>query len=82
MLVTRLSLRDFRSYRAAEVELGRGVTVVHGRNGAGKTNLVEALYLACTSRSCRTSNEREAIRSAQPDAHAQQENQIGGDQRQ
>lgn len=62
MLVTRLSLRDFRSYRAAEVELGRGVTVVHGRNGAGKTNLVEALYLACTSRSCRTSNEREAIR--------------------
>src|SRR3954470_14352197 len=62
MIATRLRLRDFRSYRTAEVRLGDGLTVVHGRNGAGKTNLVEALYLGCTARSCRTSNEREAIR--------------------
>ena len=62
MVLTRLVLRDFRTYRAEEVRLGPGLTVVHGRNGAGKTNLVEALYLACTGRSCRTSNEREAIR--------------------
>jgi len=62
VVVTRLALRDFRSYQTAEVQLGPGLTVVHGRNGAGKTNLVEALYLACTGRSCRTSNEREAIR--------------------
>jgi len=61
-VVTRLVLRDFRSYQAAEVALGPGLTVLHGRNGAGKTNLIEALYLACTGRSCRTSNEREAIR--------------------
>jgi DNA replication and repair protein RecF len=62
MKVTHLRVRDFRSYRAAEVALGDGLTVVHGRNGAGKTNLVEALYVGCTARSCRTSNEREAIR--------------------
>src|SRR4051794_990316 len=62
MRVTHLRVRDFRSYRTAEVALGEGLTVVHGRNGAGKTNLVEALYLGCTARSCRTSNEREAIR--------------------
>ena len=48
MRVTRLSLRDFRSYEAAEVRLGPGLTVVAGRNGAGKTNLLEALYFACT----------------------------------
>ena len=40
----------------------RGLTVVHGRNGAGKTNLLEALYFGCTGRSCRTSNEREVVR--------------------
>ena len=62
MLATRLRLRDFRSYERADVELGPGLTVVHGRNGAGKTNLLEALYFGCTGRSCRTSNEREVVR--------------------
>src|SRR5215211_1137523 len=62
MIATRLTLRDFRSYAAAEVQLGPGLSVVSGRNGAGKTNLVEALYFACTGRSCRTANERECVR--------------------
>jgi DNA replication and repair protein RecF len=62
MRVTRLSLRNFRSYEAAEVRLGPGLTVVTGPNGAGKTNLLEAIYFACTGRSCRTANEREVVR--------------------
>jgi DNA replication and repair protein RecF len=62
MKVTRLQLRDFRSYERAELRLGAGLTVVAGRNGAGKTNLLEALYFACTGRSCRTANEREVVR--------------------
>jgi DNA replication and repair protein RecF len=62
--VERLRLRDFRTYAAADVALGRGLTVVHGPNGAGKTNLLEALYFGCTSRSCRTTNERDVVRFA------------------
>src|SRR3954451_5886312 len=62
MLVTRLRLRDFRSYASADIALGERLTVVHGANGAGKTNLLEALYFGCTGRSCRTSNEREVVR--------------------
>jgi len=62
MVVTRLRLREFRSYERADVELGPGLTIVHGRNGAGKTNLLEALYFGCTGRSCRTTNEREVVR--------------------
>jgi DNA replication and repair protein RecF len=60
--VTRLQLRDFRNYDAAELQLPAGLTVVAGPNGAGKTNLLEALYFGCTGRSPRTSNERELVR--------------------
>ena len=63
MYVTRLSLRDFRNYTRAEIDLGPGLNVIAGPNGAGKTNLIEALYFGLTARSCRTSNEREVVRS-------------------
>src|SRR5918998_3682656 len=62
MRVKRISLRDFRNYEAAEVELAEGLTVVAGPNGSGKTNLLEAIYFGCTARSPRTSNERELVR--------------------
>jgi DNA replication and repair protein RecF len=62
VIANTLSLRDFRSYEAADVRLGPRLTVVSGRNGAGKTNLLEAVYFACTGRSCRTANEREVVR--------------------
>src|ERR1700735_247964 len=62
MRVVRLSVRDFRGYHDASVDLGEGLTVITGPNGAGKTNLLEALYFGCTGRSCRTTNEREVIR--------------------
>src|SRR6476620_10002032 len=65
MRATRVRLRDFRSYERAEVELGDGLTVVLGPNGAGKTNLLEAIYFSLTARSCRTSNERELVRSGE-----------------
>ena len=61
MIVDSVSLRSFRSYDRVEVRLGPGITVVAGRNGAGKSNLLEAIYFASTGRSCRTSNERECV---------------------
>jgi len=60
--VTRVIARDFRAYEHAELALGDGLTVVTGANGAGKTNLLEALYFGCTGRSFRTANEREVVR--------------------
>jgi DNA replication and repair protein RecF len=45
--VSHLSLHDFRSYAAVELPLEAGVTAFVGRNGQGKTNLVEAIdYLS------------------------------------
>src|SRR4051812_36214321 len=62
MHLTRVRLRDFRNYERGEVALGPGLNVVAGANGAGKTNLLEAVYFGLTARSCRTSNEREMVR--------------------
>jgi DNA replication and repair protein RecF len=65
MVVRSISLRDFRNYPRAEFTLGDGLNVVHGPNGAGKTNLLEAVYFSLTGRSCRTSNEREVVRTGE-----------------
>ncbi|MBA3782302.1 MAG: DNA replication/repair protein RecF [Nocardioides sp.] len=47
MHVARLSLHDFRSYPQLDIELDPGATAFIGRNGQGKTNLVEAIdYLS------------------------------------
>ena len=62
MLVTRVRVRDFRNYERIDLDLGHGLTVVSGQNGAGKTNLLEAVYFGLTARSARTTNEREVIR--------------------
>jgi len=61
-----VQLRDFRSYARAEARLGEGLTVVHGANGAGKSNLLEALYFGCTGHSQRTRTERELVRFGAP----------------
>jgi DNA replication and repair protein RecF len=42
MFVKKVRLTNFRNYKNAEVELAQGVNLLHGSNGQGKTNLVEA----------------------------------------
>ena len=52
--VRRLSLSNFRSYHAAQLTLDRaGPVVVTGSNGAGKTNLIEAISLLTPGRGLR-----------------------------
>lgn len=51
--VDRLHLREFRSYAELSVEFSRGLTVVVGENGNGKTNLVEAIAFLARLRSFR-----------------------------
>ena len=57
MYVSELDLRDFRSWPELHLELEPGVTVFAGRNGHGKTNIVEALYYTSHLRSHRVSGD-------------------------
>lgn len=62
MHVSRIALTDFRSYVAADVHLGPGVTGFIGPNGHGKTNLVEAIGYASTLSSHRSATDAPLVR--------------------
>jgi len=61
--VARLSLTDYRNYERAELLLGPGATVFVGRNGQGKTNLVESIGYLATLGSHRVSSDQALIRA-------------------
>lgn len=63
MHVARLSLTDYRNYERAELTLGPGATVFVGRNGQGKTNLVESIGYLATLGSHRVSGDQALIRA-------------------
>lgn len=63
MHATVLSLTDFRSYAQADVNLVPGVNVLLGRNGQGKTNLVEAIGYLATLASHRVATDAPLVRT-------------------
>ncbi|MCI2956827.1 DNA replication/repair protein RecF [Agromyces atrinae] len=63
MHVTHLSLTDYRNYATAEIDLSAGATLLVGRNGQGKTNLVEAIGYLSTLGSHRVSSDQALIRA-------------------
>ncbi|SEH55693.1 DNA replication and repair protein RecF [Mycolicibacterium rutilum] len=63
MYVRRLALTDFRSWPRVELDLEPGRTVFVGRNGFGKTNIVEALWYSSTLGSHRVATDAPLIRT-------------------
>ncbi len=58
--IRRLTLTNFRSYHAAQIELVQaGPVVLTGANGAGKTNLIEAISLLAPGRGLRRATMEE-----------------------
>jgi len=60
--VASLSLTDFRSYPAVELDLEPGATAFVGPNGQGKTNLVEAVGYLATHSSHRVATDAPLVR--------------------
>lgn len=63
MIIKNLTLRNFRNYDFAKVEFSPKLNVIVGENGAGKTNLVEAIYFLSLARSFRTSETSDLIKN-------------------
>ena len=64
-MLQQLHLRQFRNYEKLDAELYPGINLVHGANGQGKTNLLEAVYFLSLLRSFRTAQVRDLCRWGQ-----------------
>ena len=70
MPVSRLTLTDFRSYAAAAIEPGPGLVLLSGENGAGKTNVLEAVSLLSPGRGLRSAALSDMARIGGPGGFA------------
>ena len=61
MRIKQLSLLNFRNYRELEADFPDSVTLIIGENGSGKTNILESIYFLSTTKSFRTSSDRDLV---------------------
>jgi DNA replication and repair protein RecF len=71
VVVSHVLLRDFRSYGRQELDLAAGFVLVVGANGAGKTNLLEAVHVGSQGFSFRTRRDSTAVRLGTPSARVE-----------
>ena len=69
MIIKSLKLDHFRNYDSLNMDLKDGTTILYGDNAQGKTNILEAIYVAATSKSHKGSKDKEMIQFNQDEAH-------------
>lgn len=63
MLLTTITLQNFRSFKKADFSFSPTTTIIVGPNAAGKTNLLESVYVLATGKSFRAGLEEEMVNS-------------------
>ena len=66
VFIQRLTLTDFRNYPRLRLDVEAGPVVLTGSNGAGKTNLLEAISFLAPGRGLRGAKLRDVGRQAYP----------------
>jgi len=66
LMIHKLSIRNFRSFEKFDVTFNKNFVYIHGLNGCGKTSILESIYFCATTKSHRSSDEKEMIRHEQP----------------
>lgn len=61
MQIKKLKAQSYRNIHDAEISFSDGVNLLYGKNGAGKTNALEAIYLFAICKSFRTSKESDFV---------------------
>lgn len=61
MLVERIKLNNYRNYLNQEFEFSKNLNLIIGKNGTGKTNILESLIFISNTKSFRTLNDKDLI---------------------
>lgn len=69
MKLNTVKLKNFRNYEYLNVNLSANTNIFYGDNAQGKTNILEAIYYAATSKSHKGAKEKELIQFNKEDAH-------------
>lgn len=69
MIIKRLELADYRNYEFLDLQFDKGTNILYGDNAQGKTNILEAIYVAATTKSHKGSKDREIINFDKEEAH-------------
>lgn len=69
MIIRSVELSDFRNYETLSLNFDRGTNILYGDNAQGKTNILEAVFLSCTTKSHKGAKDREMIRFGKNEAH-------------
>ena len=69
MIIKSIELADYRNYDSLVLEFDKGTNILYGDNAQGKTNILEAIYLAATTKSHKGSKDKEIINFEKEEAH-------------
>lgn len=69
MIIKSLKLSDFRNYENLDMDFSEGVNILYGDNAQGKTNLLESIFVAATTKSHRGSKDKEMVRIGKEESH-------------
>lgn len=69
MVIKSIELADYRNYDSLELHFDKGTNILYGDNAQGKTNILEAIFVAATTKSHKGSKDREIIHFDKEEAH-------------
>lgn len=69
MIIKSIELADYRNYDSLKLSFDKGTNILYGDNAQGKTNILEAIFVAATTKSHKGSKDREMIRFEKEEAH-------------
>ncbi|MBQ4258976.1 MAG: DNA replication/repair protein RecF [Lachnospiraceae bacterium] len=69
MIIKSIELADYRNYDFLTMEFDKGTNILYGDNAQGKTNILEAIYVAATTKSHKGSKDKEIVNFDKEEAH-------------